>query len=80
MISGISIYEDPTMNIDDKRILIGTINTTEQYNVAKYLGINCDDKYKTILRDNFINTNISYKPHMSFMTLKIKDENNNIVC
>jgi hypothetical protein len=70
------IYVDPFMKFDYKRILVGSICTNEQYHIANLLGINVNPRYKTLLRNNFINTDENYLPYKSFMTIIVKDTNN----
>jgi hypothetical protein len=84
-IAGMTVYVDPNMRYDDKRILVGRKNNADQpgvifvpYLMAQSISLISEATWapRMLLRSRYAVAEVGFFPHKQFMTIYVKDNNN----
>ncbi len=84
-VAGITIYVDPFMKYDDKRILLGRKNNPDQpgiifvpYLMAQSISLISESTWapRMLLRSRYAVTEVGFYPHKQYMTIVVTDASN----
>jgi hypothetical protein len=81
-VAGLTVYVDPNMRYDDKRILVGRKNNPDQpgvifvpYLMAQSISLISEATWapRMLLRSRYAVAEVGFFPHKQFMTIEVKD-------